>query len=64
MTVAEMRAQTNAKLAHLADTPMPPPETITMRGLWSHINPDELIEALAEVRAATNRRLQQLADDV
>lgn len=63
-TIAEIRAQTNTKLAQLADAPMPPPETITMRGLWSHIDPNELTQALAEVRAATNRRLQQVMDEV
>lgn len=63
-TIAAIRAQTNTKLAQLADAPMPPPETITMRGLWSHVDPNELTQALAEVRAATNRRLQQVMDEV
>jgi hypothetical protein len=63
-TIAEIRAQTNTKLARLANEPMPPPETITMRGLWSHVDPADLTQALAEVRTATNRRLQQLIDEV
>jgi predicted DNA-binding antitoxin AbrB/MazE fold protein len=62
--LADIREQTNAMIDRLAGEQMPPPESITLRGLWAHLDPDELEQALTEVRELTNRRLQRLIDEV
>jgi len=60
--IAALRAQTFAKVAQLAKARLSPGTSISLQGLWSHIDPDELDAAFADVRSETNRKLQRLAN--
>ena len=60
--VAALRAQTFAKVAHLAKARLLPGESISLKGLWSHLDPAELDAAFADVQSETNRKLQRLAN--
>lgn len=61
-TIHALRAQTAAIVEKLADAQLLPKESISLNGLWSHLDSSKLDAALAEVRSETNRKLQQLAD--
>lgn len=42
----------------------PDAEMVTFKGIWSAAYADEVDEALSEIRAETNRKLEQLADEI
>jgi len=62
--ITVLRAQTKRKGEELVIATLPPPEAITLKGLWSQIDANAVEAALAEVRTQTNHRLERLLDEI
>ncbi len=62
LNLAEYQKVTIQVATSLVMSAKPKPEDVTFKGIWPSELADDLVQALTEVRAETNRKLENLGD--